>query len=64
MARHLGHWFYWTATIIAAAIVLWDVVGFFYGLSQGEPIIPIAALSFAAVIWLLGRSCRQVLAGH
>jgi len=43
---------------------LWDVVGFLYGLSQGEPIIPIAALSFAALIWLLGRSCRQVLAGH
>jgi hypothetical protein len=64
MARHLGDWLYWTATVIAAAIVLWDVVQFLHGLSQGEPIIPIAALSFAAVIWLVGRGCRQVLARH
>jgi len=50
--------------ITAAAIVSWDVLEFLYGLSQGEPIIPIVALSSAALIWLLGRGCRQVLARH
>jgi hypothetical protein len=64
MATHLGDWLYWTATITAAAIVSWDVLEFLYGLSQGEPIIPIVALSSAALIWLLGRGCRQVLARH
>lgn len=51
-------------TFVAVVIVLWAATIFFYGLSHGEPILPIAGLSCAAIIWLLGRGCRDLLGGR
>jgi len=32
-----------------------------YNVSEGRPLIPVAALVVAGVIWLIGWSCRAVL---
>jgi hypothetical protein len=64
MAARLGEALYWTATIFAALIVVWVVWGSMYDISRGEPIIPVVALLFAAAIWLVGRTCRYMLAGR
>jgi hypothetical protein len=64
MATNVGDWLYRGAAIIAVLIVLWDAADFFYGLSQGVPIIRIVGLSSAVVIWLIGRGCRRALSGH
>ena len=53
---------YWTATFFAAAIAVWDLANFLYGLSEGQPIIRVAALALAAAIWLFGWGCRCALA--
>lgn len=64
MAENVGNFLYWAATIIAGLIVLFDVSNFFESYSQGDPVIPIAGLVFAIIIWLIGRGCRLVLAGR
>ena len=64
MSEQLGQTLYWSATAVAVVIVLWAALIFFYGLSQGQPIVPIAGLSCAVIIWLLGRGCRYLLAGR
>ena len=64
MSSESGRLIYWAATIAAAMIVAWDLAGFLYGLSQGEPILRVASLVVAAVIWLIGRGCRAALAGY
>jgi hypothetical protein len=64
MTTESGRLLYWAATIVAAVIVVWDLADLLYGLSQGEPILRIAALVVAAFIWLIGRGCRAALAEY
>jgi len=64
MAAHLGEALYWTATVLAALIVVLVVWAYVYNISRGEPIIPVVALLFAVAVWLGGRGCRYVFAGR
>jgi len=64
MAAEIGKLLYWLATILAAALAIWVLTDFLYGLSQGVPILRIAALTCAIVIWLIGCGFRSMLAGH
>ena len=57
---------YWLATIIAGAIVVVVFAGYFSsepgGDTASEPIIPIAALLLAGVIWLIGWAVSRAIA--
>jgi hypothetical protein len=64
MTAESGRLLYWAATTVAAVIVLWNLADFLYGLSQGQPILRIASLLMAAIIWLIGRGCRAALAEY
>ena len=64
MAENVGNFLYWAATIVACLIVLLDISSFFESYSKGNPVIPIAGLVFAIIVWLIGRGCRLVLAGR
>jgi hypothetical protein len=62
MTPSWGVFLFWTATIIAGLIVVWELWGYVYDAERGEPIIWIAPLLFAAAIWLVGWACRYLLA--
>jgi hypothetical protein len=59
---------YWLATIVAGLIVAVVLVAYFSrttgGETAGEPIIPIAALLLAGVIWLIGWAVSRAIAGR
>jgi hypothetical protein len=57
-----GQRFYWAAAIIAGLLVLWVLWSYVFDADRGEPIIRIAPLVLAGVIWLAGWACRHVLA--
>ncbi len=59
-----GEIFYWTGTIIAGLLVLWVLWSYEFDADRGEPIVRIAPLVLAGVIWLAGWGCRHVLAGR
>ncbi len=48
--------------MVAAIIVVLSIVEFLAGTSRGTLAIPLHPLLVAAVIWLIGRACRYVLA--
>jgi hypothetical protein len=56
-----GKFLFWTATIIAAVMLLLVVYDFMYGLSANFPVVDVAGLVLAAVIWLIGLLFRLVL---
>jgi len=56
-----GKVLFWAATIIAAVILLLVVYDFTYGLSANFPVVDVAGLVLAAVIWLIGLLFRLVL---
>ncbi len=62
MPMSLGAFLFWTATIIAGLIVVWEVWGYVYNAERGEPIIRITPLLLAAAIWLVGWVCRYMFA--
>jgi len=64
MTPSWGVFLFWTATIIAGLIVVWEVWGYVYDAERGEPIIWIAPLLLAAAIWLVGWACRYMFAGR
>jgi hypothetical protein len=55
-----GRVLYWLATAVAALIVIFAVADFFISWAQGQPILRIVALIAAAVVWLIGRTCRSL----
>ncbi len=57
-----GEIFYWAGTIIPG--LLWALWSYVFDADRGEPIIRIAPLVFAEVVWLAGWGCRRVLAGR
>lgn len=57
MTEPLAKLFHRTAAIVAGLVALLAISNFLYNVSEGEPIFPVAALGFAAIIWLAGRCC-------
>ncbi|MGA9010310.1 MAG: hypothetical protein WB495_26345 [Xanthobacteraceae bacterium] len=45
---------FWTATAVAAALLLWVASDFMFGLEAKFPIINLPGLILAAAIWLVG----------
>jgi hypothetical protein len=45
---------FWTATAVAAALLLWVASDFMFGLEAKFPIINVPGLILAAAIWLVG----------
>jgi hypothetical protein len=60
MAEPLGEILYRAAATIAGLVALTAMLDFFYDVSEGEPMVPVAALGFAAMIWFIGLCCRCV----
>ncbi|MGB3743406.1 MAG: hypothetical protein WBD11_02540 [Xanthobacteraceae bacterium] len=56
----VGRVVYWLATVVAALMVIFAVGDFFISWAQGQPILRIVALVAAAVVWLIGRTCRSL----
>ena len=54
----IGNHIFWTASVLAALILLWVADNLLYGMSEDYPVLNVTALAFAAVIWLLGFLCR------
>jgi uncharacterized membrane protein len=50
--------FYRGMSAFALAIVFFAAVNFVYRAGQGDPMISVAALLAAAVVWLIGWFCR------
>ena len=51
---------YRAAAIVAGLVALLALLNFIYNVSEGEPMIPVAALGLAAIIWPIGLCCRCV----
>jgi len=62
--EQLGKIIFWLATIIAGLIVVWVGFNYVYNIDSAYPILPVAPLLFAGVIWLVGWTCRRGLAGR
>ena len=60
MAEPLGEILYRAAATIAGLVALPAILDFLYNVSEGEPMVPVAALGFAAMIWFIGLCCRCV----
>jgi len=64
MISEWGEVFYRAAAVIAGLIVLLIFASCFPQAGDGKAVIDIAPLVLAATIWLIGRSCRYMLAGR
>jgi hypothetical protein len=66
MLARLGNVLYWTGCLLGILLVSAAVA--FYSLAAGEraEIVLFSALfiGLGVVVWLIGRACRYVLAGH
>jgi hypothetical protein len=58
--KSVGKVVYWAATFLAVLIAAIALTSSFYDLS--EPIVPVVALLFGALVWLVGWFCKQLLA--
>ena len=61
-ALNAGRVIYWLTTTIAVLIVIFAVADFFVNWAEGAPILRIFAFIAAALVWLIGRICRSLLA--
>jgi hypothetical protein len=57
----VGRALYWLATVVACLIVIFALGDLFISWAQGTPIIRIVAFIAAAVVWLIGLTCRSLL---
>ena len=65
MPPRLGDLLYWSATFLAVMIAMFVLAdAIIFSPVHGGPVIPLAALSLAGIIWLIGRLCRYLLAGR
>jgi len=64
MTVRTGEVVYWAATGIALLITVLAVASYASNASEGEPVLPIAPLLLALVIWLAGHFCRNALANR
>ena len=60
MAEPWGEILYRAAAFIAGLVAILATLNSLYNFSVGRPIVPVAALGFAALIWLIGLCCRHV----
>jgi len=60
MAEAWGEILYRAAATVAGLVALLALLNFIYNISEGEPMIPVAALGLAAIIWPIGLCCRSV----
>jgi hypothetical protein len=51
---------YRVCAIVSGLIVMLAILNFAYNVGDGRPLIPVAALGFAAIIWLIGACCRYL----
>jgi hypothetical protein len=51
---------YRICAIVSGLIVMLAILNFAYNVGDGRPLIPVAALGFAAIIWLIGACCRYL----
>ena len=51
---------YRVCAIVSGLIVVLAILNFAYNVHDGRPLIPVAALGFAAIIWLIGACCRYL----
>jgi hypothetical protein len=56
----MGQFLYRAATIIAGLVAVFAIVNYLDNISEGEPMVPVAALGLAAIIWLIGLCCRYL----
>ena len=61
MTVQTGEAIYWTATAVAGLIVVLSVANYLSNVSVGWPVVPIAPLLLAVVVWLIGYFCRRAL---
>ncbi len=62
MDAESGRLFYLVATSLAGFVVALAALSYFLDAPQGVPIVSIAALALAAVIWLSGWAGRHLIA--
>jgi hypothetical protein len=62
MAARLGNVLYWTATTIAVLLAL--LAARLYEFGGSEPLAIWGVIIVAALVWLIGRACRYILAGR
>lgn len=60
MTERWGEILYRVAASIAGLVALLAMINLLYNFSEGEPLVPVAALGFAAFIWLIGLCCRYL----
>jgi hypothetical protein len=66
MATRLGNVIYWLGCVIAALILAADAAEWFGEAqyrSDGLPVVLVIAVA-AAIVWVIGRAFRYVLAGR
>jgi hypothetical protein len=63
-AARWGTILYWMAAAIAALVAVLTIASALNEVSEGEPVIPLAALLLAGAIWLIGWVCRRLLSGR
>jgi hypothetical protein len=56
-----GSILYRAGATLAGLVLLLAILNFANNLAQGRPLIPVAALGLAAIIWLIGACCRYLL---
>ena len=55
-----GSILYRACAIVSGLIVVLAILNFAYNVDDGRPLIPVAGLGFAAIIWLIGACCRYL----
>ena len=56
MAEPWGEILYRAAATVAGLVALLALLNFIYNVSEGEPMIPVAALGLAAIRWPIGSA--------
>jgi len=64
MAARLGDVLYWASTLVACLMAVLIAYAVLFGTGQGDLMVQGLVLFVAAIIWLIGRAARYVLAGR
>jgi hypothetical protein len=58
MDAQSGQAIFWTATLVAAVIVVFVAWNYVNSIGQNRAILPIVPLLLAGIIWAIGWACR------
>jgi uncharacterized membrane protein YccC len=64
MDQQSAVFFYRVTTLLAGFVATVAVISYFLNAPRGMPIISVAALGIAAMIWLIGWAGRQFTVGR